>query len=121
MDILLTPGGDLDITGRGDVALTESIRQAVRIRLLWHKGEWRFAPGLGVPWFEDVFTKSPNTARIRAHIRREALAAKGVRDVRDVKVETNPQTRRAKISFELATDEGTFREEAEIPWQTGTA
>ena len=121
MDILLTKSGDLDITERGDVMLTESVRQAVRIRLLWHKGEWRFAPGLGVPWFEDVFTKNPNAARIRAHVRREALAAKGARDIRNIEIEIDPRTRAAKISFEIATDEGTYREEAEIPWQTGTA
>ena len=121
MDILLTPDGDLNITGRGDIQLTGSVRQAARIRLLWHKGEWRFAPGLGVPWFEDVFAKNPNIARIRAHIRREALAAEGARDVRNIEIEIDPRTRAAKISFEIATDEGTYREEAEIPWQTGTA
>jgi hypothetical protein len=33
-DILLTSDGDLKIDEQGDISLTDSIRQAIRIRLL---------------------------------------------------------------------------------------
>ena len=116
LDILLAPDGDLDITENGDIQLTESVRQAVRVRLLWFFGEWRFAPRLGVPYFEDVFTKNPNIARIRAHVRREVLGVREVTDVRNLQVEVGARSRMARIAFAAVTDGGTFIEEAEIPW-----
>ena len=42
-DILLTLDGDLSVSERGDIALTDGVRQSVRIRLQWFLGEWRFA------------------------------------------------------------------------------
>lgn|GEM_PF-3755842 len=57
-DILLTPDGDLNITENGDIQLPESVRQAIRIRLLWFFSEWRFAPEIGVPYFEDFLIKN---------------------------------------------------------------
>ena len=116
LDILLTPEGDLNITESGDIRLTESVRQAVRIRLLWFFAEWRFAPRLGVPYFEDVLVKNPNIARIRAHVRREVLGVREVRDIRNLRVDVDAGSRRAVISFAAVTDRETYMEEVEIPW-----
>lgn len=44
-DLKLNNSGDLEISDTGDVMLTQSVRQAVEIRLRWLFGEWRFAPG----------------------------------------------------------------------------
>ena len=40
-DLKLTNSGDLEISEDGDVSLTQSVRQAVLIRLRWLFGEWR--------------------------------------------------------------------------------
>ena len=116
LDILLTPDGDLNITDYGDIMLTESVRQAIRIRLLWFFSEWRFAPGLGVPYFEDILIKNPNMNRIRRIIRNEVMSVREVRDVRNLQVVINALSRRAVISFFAVTDEETYHEEVEIPW-----
>ena len=116
LDILLTPDGDLNITEHGDIQLTESVRQAIRIRLLWFFSEWRFAPELGVPYFEDILIKNPNISRIRSIIRREVMSVREVRDVRDLNIDINAHSRRAVFSFNAVTDEETFREEVVIPW-----
>ena len=118
LDILQTPEGDLNITANGDIQLTESVRQAVRIRLLWFFSEWRFSPQLGVPYFEDVLIKNPNIRRIRAIIRREAMSVRQVREVRDLQINIGAQTRTAIISFEVLTNEETYRDEVMIPWPT---
>ena len=118
LDILLTPDGDLNITDHGDIMLTESVRQAIHIRILWFFREWRFAPEKGVPYFEDVLIKNPNIARIRRIIRREVMGVREVRDVRDMRIDVDAQSRRAVISFVAVTDEETYREEVEIPWPT---
>ena len=117
LDILLTPDGDLNITSHGDIQLTESVRQAIRIRLLWFFREWRFRPTFGVPYFEDILIKNPNVNRIRAIVRREVLSVREVRDLRDLRIDINAQSRRAVISFTAVTDEETYREEVDIPWQ----
>jgi hypothetical protein len=114
LDILLTKDGDIHIDEWGDISLTESIRQAVRIRLLWFFNEWRFAPPFGVPYWEEVLVKNPNVERIRRRIRDEVLTADGVLEVRNIRVDINPQTRVAQITFDIVTDTETYHEEVEI-------
>lgn len=40
-DLRLTEDGDLYITEDGDVQFTDSVLQAIKIRLKWFLGEWR--------------------------------------------------------------------------------
>ena len=120
LDILLTPDGDLNINEWGDITLTNSVRQAIRIRLLWFFQEWRFAPSLGVPYWEEVLIKNPNISRIRSIMRGQIMSVEQVRDVRNLRIDVSSQTRIARISFEAVTDEETFSEEVDIPWGTYT-
>ena len=53
-DLKLNESGDLEVNDFGDVMLTQSVRQAVLIRLRWLFGEWRFAPEAGVPYFDRI-------------------------------------------------------------------
>jgi len=116
LDILLTKDGDLNINGWGDITLTESVRQAIRIRLLWFFEEWRFAPELGIPYWEEVFIKNPNIARIRRIVRNEVLSVQEVQDVRNVQISIDNDTRNARITFDAVIDEEIYREEVDIPW-----
>ena len=116
LDILLTKDGDLSLCENADISLTHSIRQAVRIRLLWFFEEWRFAPPFGVPYFEEVLIKNPNVERIRRRIRDEIRTADGVIDVKNTRVDINPQTRAARISMNITTDIETYFDEVEISW-----
>ena len=49
IDLKLDATGDLELSAAGDISATDSIVQAVRIRLLWFFGEWRLMPSLGFP------------------------------------------------------------------------
>lgn len=40
-DLLLDRDSDLSVTENGDICLTDSIRQAIFIRLRWFLGEWK--------------------------------------------------------------------------------
>lgn len=113
-DLLLNSGGDLKINGSGDIMLTESVRQAVAIRLRWFFSEWRFAPDYGVPWFEDVLVKNPNDARIRQLIREECMAVEGVKDVRGIDLTVDSATREAVMRLKIVTAEQTYAEELKI-------
>jgi len=115
LDILLTQDGDLNISEWGDISLAENTRQAIRIRLLWFFGEWRFAPALGIPYWEEIFIKNPNIIRIRRIIRNQVLSVNEVQDVRNIDIYINSKTRIAQISFKAVLTDETFWEELNIP------
>lgn len=117
-DILLTPYGDLNITEFGDITLTESVRQAVRIRLLWFFSEWRLGPEFGVPYFEEFFIKNPNIMLIRSIVREQVKSVDDVIEVRNLSIDLNKQTRLLVIRFIFVTSEETYREEVMVPWPT---
>ena len=114
LDILLTPDGDLNIDERGDISLTDSVRQAVRVRLQWFFSEWRFAPQFGVPYFEEILIKNPNDRRVRAIIRDEVLTVNEVLDARNITVTLDRPTRQAVIALDVVTTEETFRMEVPV-------
>lgn len=113
-DIFLDNDGDIKINTSGDIALTESVRQAVQIRLRWFFSEWRFAPDFGVPWFEEVFIKNPNDLRIRQIIREHCMSVEGVKDALNIALSVDPQTRGATISLKIVTEKNVFTEEVKI-------
>ena len=56
-DLLLTRDGDLYIDpATGDIKITDSVEQAIKIRLLWFWQEWRLGPQKGIPW-DDNYPK----------------------------------------------------------------
>ena len=114
LDFKLTKNGDLELTEQGDITMTDSIAQAVRVRLLWFLKEWRLGPELGFPYFEDVFVKNPSQSKIRHHIRETVLDVDGVTDVKEISFTIDARTREAVIVVTFSTDEDTFREEVRI-------
>lgn len=113
-DILLTKDGDLFISETGDINLTDSVRQAVRIRLRWFFEEWRFSPKDGIPYFEVFLVKNPNIGRIRRIIRDEATSVDEVDDAKNITIDFDKPSRKAKISLDIVVGEETYREEVLI-------
>ena len=97
-DLKLDRSGDLEISDAGDVMLTQSVRQAVEIRLRWLFGEWRFSPEAGVPYFDRIMVKKPDIEGIKQIIRTEIMAVDGM-------------SRVAAITFEGTADGEIFNEE----------
>jgi hypothetical protein len=115
-DLKLDANGDLEISDTGDISITDSINQAVRVRLLWFAEEWRLGPDIGFPYFEEVFVKNPSEAKIRHLIRETVMEVDGVTDVNAIDLTVDKKTRSASIAVTFSTDEDTFREEVTI-WQ----
>lgn len=110
-DLKLNAAGDLVIGENGDISLTQSRRQAVRIRLRWLFGEWRFAPENGVPYFQEIMVKKPDVERIKQIIRSEIMDVDGMLDVKNLEVNINSNRRTATISFDGYADGENFSEE----------
>ena len=113
-DILLTSEGDLEVGLDGDIKLTTSLNQAIRVRLQWFLGEWRLAPQYGLPYYGSIFTKRPDLAFIRRAFREEVLNIPVVTDVRDMKLVIDAEKRKLTVTMEVVTTEGVYREEVEL-------
>mgnify|MGYP002798270889 FL=1 len=114
IDILLEEDGDIAVSEVGDISITNSVRQAVLIRLRWIYNEWRLGPELGFPWFEQVFVKNPNTVKIRSLIRDEILQVDGVTGAEVTRVEYDRQNRAATFTYTCSVGEEIFREEVPL-------
>lgn len=104
-DLQMTKRGDLAIIGY-DILTTDSIEQAILIKLRWFFGEWVFNQSYGIEWFEKVLIKNPNKLLIRRMIEDAILSVDGVKSVSDLKLTVNNVTRKATISFKASTTQG---------------
>ena len=104
-DLQITKRGDLLIRGY-DIVATDSIEQAILIKLRWFFGEWIYNTELGVQWFEKVLVKNPNKLLIRRMIEDAVLSVDGVKSVSNVTLSLNSTTRKATIGFDVVTTQG---------------
>lgn len=118
IDFKLDAKGDLEFSPVGDIAPTESIVQAVRIRLLWFFQEWRLGPVLGIPYFENILVKNPNEVKVRHLIREAVMSVEGVTNVQGVNLAIDKKTRQATIIVAFSTDEDSFKEEVKVKWHS---
>lgn len=114
VDILLDADGDIFLTPDGDISVVDNIRQAVLIRLRWIAGEWRLGPGLGFPWYEEVFVKNPNIPKLRSLIREEILAVEGVTGAEITDMIYDGKYRSLTVRYKIAVGETIYKEEAKL-------
>ena len=107
LDILMKEG-DLVVTKGGDIVLTDSVRQAIRIRLLWFAREWRFNTSFGIPYYDEVYIKNPNLEKIKLILTREIRKVEEVLDVQNMNISLDRQNRVATVTFTVYTSEETF-------------
>ena len=113
-DLRMMQSGDLYLDDAGDVATTDSIVQAVTIRLRWFANEWRLGQGLGFPYFEEVLVKNPNIVKIKYLLRDEIMSVDGVTGVERIDIDVDKRTRQAKITAVFTVDNETYKEEVNI-------
>ena len=114
VDIKIDSDGDMAVSATGDISLTDSVVQAVVIRLRWIYQEWRLGPQYGFPWFEEVFVKNPNIVKIKSLIRNEIINVQGVTGASVESVDYDVATRTCKVAFTCYVGEQTYRREVEL-------
>lgn len=105
-DIQMTRSGDIALS-RYDILATDSIEQAILIKLRWFLGEWVYQTQWGVDWLGKVLIKNPNSLIIKRLIEDTILSVDGVNSVENLTLSINKQTRVATISFTVHTIDGT--------------
>lgn len=113
-DLLLDKDGDLVVTQNGDVSLTDSVRQAIFIRLRWFLGEWKFNTSFGLPYFSQVFIKNPSTVTIEQLFRQQILSVAEVISIESLSVQMNRRLRICTVQFRVQTTQGAIEEEVSI-------
>lgn len=100
-DFLLTSSGDLDLT-TGDLQLatgSTEIAQHIKIRLRYFLGEWFLDQRLGVPYFDQILLKNPNTNVVTDLLRRATLSTPGVLDVSSLSFVFDSATRTLAVDL----------------------
>ena len=114
MDILLDSSGDLFLSERGDIRLEDSVRQKIRIRVLWFFGEWRWDEEMGLPYYENLLVKNPDLEHFEDALREAVFDVDEVVEVADVEVSYDSRSREAVIAYTAVTDLETIKEEMRI-------
>lgn len=111
LDLLLDSGGDLKISDNGEITLTQSAAQAIKIRLKWFFNEWKFYPPFGVPYYEEILIKNPSKLQTEQLVREQILSVDEVQDVSELEVELNSYTRTMKVNFAALVNGEILRKE----------
>lgn len=116
MDIMLDNNGDLFLDEKGDIALKDSVAQAIKIRLKWFEGEWRWNPTEGLPYLTELLVKNPNVSNFQMRLRSKIFEVEDVTDVKDISIDYTTLSREGTIRFTAMTDMERIRDEVNIDW-----
>lgn len=107
-DLLLNDDHDIDLTGAdlGLVSGGDAVRQAADIRLQFFAEEWFLDLSAGIPWFQSILVKNPNTPAISEIFRAELLATPGVALVEQLGLNYSAVNRTLVINWRATTDLG---------------
>lgn len=115
-DLKLDDDGDLLFEG-GDLVFTsgeEAIKQDIRARLLFFRGEWFMDEDIGLPYFTDILVKSPNFLVINSVIRTELENTPGVNEVKSLELTFDSNLRKLTVTWSVSTDVGEIGEVTEL-------
>lgn len=105
-DILLDRSGDIKLDAKGDLQFTDSVSQAIAIRLRWFQNEWKLGPALGIPYYEEVFIKNPSTLLLEDRIMEAIYDVDEVDDIESLVLNLDRYTRVLTVTYRvIAGDE----------------
>lgn len=113
--LLLDEDGDVDLAS-GNLAFAsgvEAIRVSVYNRLQVFQGEWYLDLDEGMPYFQTILVKSPDTALVRAAFRERILATPGVTAIDSLALTLDPSTRELTVEYVAQTDAGLLSDTVE--------
>lgn len=115
-DLKLDINGDLDLSTGDLVILTgiEATAQRLRRKLRFFLGEWFLDTRLGVPYFESILVKNPQTNIILSIYRQIIFDDEAVTTLNDLNLEYDAANRTLSVTFRAETTEGPLEFETEF-------
>lgn len=114
MDILLDDNGDLHLSEKGDISIADSVRQQIRIRLLWILNEWKWNKEEGMPYFDTLLTKNPDISLNESLIREKIFEVEDITEVKEIEIKIDNKSRKVVIRYTASTDFETITEEVKL-------
>lgn len=105
-DFLLDDSGDLYIGKDGDIRLTDSIEQAIRIRIKWFLNEWRLGPKFGIPYYDEFFIKNPSKILMSGRLRTAIESVDEVVSVKSLSLDIDSRLRILSVRYTAETTNG---------------
>lgn len=116
MDIRITRSGDADVASgdaliddidisTGDLVLIDGIQaigQDILIRLRTFLGEWFLDQRVGLPWFQQILVKTPDSSTVRAILVQAITTTKGVDRLDDLRLDFDSADRSLSVFFVAA-------------------
>ena len=100
-DLLLDDSGDLLLDENGDIQFTDSVKQAIEIRMRWFANEWKLGPSLGIPYYDEVFIKNPSEELIEEKLREAISDVDEVEEIVRFNIIVDRVLRKIKISYSV--------------------
>jgi len=100
--------GDLDLTGhRLNLTTGEAaIEQNLRCRLLFFLESWFLDRSQGIPYYRDVYVKSPNILLLQHLFRTAILGTAGISSVEQLDIALDKTSRKMLLTFRAVMDTG---------------
>ena len=109
MDLALnTTTGDLDLVN-GDLYFViedDAVAQHVKQRLRLFQTEWFLDERAYVPYFDEIFVKSPNPVAIGAILKQIIIESPGVRGLEEFSLSIDTELRELTVDFKVRSDTG---------------
>lgn len=102
VDLGLDPlTGDLAIVNNDLILVNDSdqVRQNLKIRLRFFRGEWFLDTTAGLPFYESILVKNPNLPDIDNIIKAEIIDTDGAEELLEFNSDYDPKARTYSIEF----------------------
>lgn len=115
-DIKLDINGDLDLSTGDLVIITgiEATAQRLRRKLKFFLSEWFLDTRLGIPYFESILVKNPQTNVILSIYRKAITTDEAVVSLSDLVLEYDGGNRSLSVTFHAETIDGPLEFETEF-------
>ena len=107
-DLLLDDSGDLLLDEFGDIQFTDSVKQAIEIRIRWFAKEWKLGPDLGIPYYDEVFIKNPSEQLIEERMREAISDVEEVDEILSFELSIDKTLRKLKVVYAISSNDNTI-------------
>jgi len=107
-DVAQEVDGDLKVVDN-DIPFVngnEEVQQLLRQRLRTFLGEWFLDLTIGLPYFQEILKKNPNTVAIDAAFKNEILNTPGFLELSTFELDINAAARQLTVTFTGITTDG---------------